>query len=168
MPFVSSLSFVRTPASGMENDKIKDPPPGVESNSVPFSVAPYRPGQGPPVSRRHSFTNQIQPRVAIPNNMNRPRGPPPTSPYGMVSMTPPGRPGIGYDTMGTPTSQRGMAKSPKGMTPLSPTRRGPPPRGPPPRGFQALLLVVEDRMEPVLIFGMECIHQQEGLDLLLL
>lgn len=98
----------------------------------------YRPGQGPPSSRRHLITNQMQQRIAMPGNtMNRQRGHPPSSPYGMTSMAPPGRPGIGNNTPGTPTNQRGMAKSPKGIAPLSPSRRGPPPRGPPPRGFQA-------------------------------
>ncbi len=62
----------------------------------------------------------------------KPRGPPPTSPYGMMN-TPPssGRPG---STMNTPLSQRG----PPGGNSIGnrgPVPRGPPPRGPPPRNF---------------------------------
>jgi serine/threonine-protein phosphatase 2B regulatory subunit len=129
------LSLVGTPSSGTENEIQIKVPLSAESKVLPLS-APYRPGQGPPQPRRHSMTNQMQTRVPMPSNMNRPRGPPPSSPYGIPSMTPPGRPGIGNNVIGTPTSSSAMTKSPKGLAPLSPTRLGAPPRGPPPRGIQ--------------------------------
>ena len=67
----------------------------------------------------------------------KPRGPPPTSPYGMMN-TPPssGRPG---SAMNTPLSQRGPpgghSISKRGPVPRGPPPRGPPPQGPPPRNY---------------------------------
>ncbi len=88
-------------------------------------------------ARRHSINQPSGPPGRI-----RPRGPPPTSPYGMIN-TPPSRHG---SSMNMPASQRGPM--PPGSGPLQmssrtgemtnrrgpPPRRGPIPRGPPPKG----------------------------------
>lgn len=81
-------------------------------------------------ARRNSLAKQM-PGAGPPPRM-RPRGPPPTSPYGMMH-TPPSRHGA---VMNTPTSQRGPPGS--GPMPMDSSgmrgKRGPPPRGPIPKG----------------------------------
>ena len=92
-----------------------------------------RPPSSTPMSRRHSITNPMKTRMVDanepplqPTSGNRPRGPPPSSPYG--SMNSPAN--AGYMT-----SPIGGASGPPGRGPGNSRRgRGAPPRGPPPRG----------------------------------
>jgi hypothetical protein len=62
-----------------------------------------------------------------PSTGNRPRGPPPSSPYGSMNL-----PSSGFMTVQTPPSMGGGV-GPLGQGPGN-VRRGPQPRGPPPRG----------------------------------
>ena len=83
----------------------------------------------------------------------KPRGPPPTSPYGMMNTPPSGYGGA----MNTPNSQRGppgggnlnMNNGRRGSVPKGPPprNRGPPPQGPPPRNYQGGTPTSSSRIE---------------------
>lgn len=138
-------------------------PPGLSNGlETPVRTAPgARRPTSTPMSRRHSISNPIKTRMVDAGGTsnigpgtpgNRPRGPPPSSPYG--SMNSPSSSGfIGAQTPplmggGIGPLGQGPYNSRRGPPPRGPPPRGPPPQGPPQRGYSIGPTMPNDHLSP--------------------